>query len=177
MQLNKTGSLLRRQGLDWMPPLRCCHTICFIRQFSSSNVDQPKACKGTSKVEQLGQPTLSTHPHLFAPAVQLSAPFGLANAADYAKQVTPFITKQELELRRHTYVDHLTAYQSFYLSSKLSKREKANKLAADANVANLKHQTPGADHSFIAIIPAANLSYMSPVSSSCNKKSEVFEKR
>ena len=130
-------------------------------QYSSSDANQstpPKVCKG-AKPEELGQPSFATHPHLFAPSTTLSVPFALS-AAECSKQVTPFITKQELEQRRHAYVDYLSAYQSFYFSTKLSRREKANKAA---DVANLKHLAADEDHNFIALIPAATLTYMAPV--------------
>ena len=100
-----------------------------------------KVCKGRSDFE-LGQPTNWTHPHLFPSNTNASL------------QVTPFLTKSEFEERRLSFVNHLTSYQKFYFSSKLSSSEKIKLMnVQNKEIKDLKSDSASIDPNFIAIIP------------------------
>lgn len=110
---------------------------------TTTNDTQPtvKTCKARSDFE-LGQPTNWTHPHLFPSNTNASL------------QVTPFVTKSEFEERRYNYVSHLTSYQRFYFTSKLSSSEKIKLMNDQAKGINdLKNDSTSIDPNFIAIIP------------------------
>jgi hypothetical protein len=105
-----------------------------------------KVCKGRSDSYELGQPTNWTHPHLFPSNVNKSL------------QVTPYITKSEFEERRNSYVNHLTSYQKFYFTSKLSSSEKIKFMnefmgAQSTGKANPNIESASINPNFIAIIP------------------------
>ena len=112
-----------------------------------------KKCKGSSSgVYELGQPTYITHPHLFA------------NSTNFSQQVTPGITKDEFEQRRYNYVNHLTSYQKYYFSTKLSaaEKKKLNAKLADWNNSKNEFDLSTIDHNFIAVIPSAMSAFMAP---------------
>ena len=101
-----------------------------------------QCCKVKDDPFELGQPTNWTHPHLFSSKTNLSF------------QVTPNITKDEYETRRNNYVDHLTSYQKFYFTSKLSSSEKAKLMSSQAHfLQNPDFDVASIDPNFIAIIP------------------------
>lgn len=112
---------------------------------NNKNLINKKVCKGkVPPIEELGQITYWTHPHLFS----------ISNATDFSKQVTPGLTKQEYEQRRTNYVNHLISYQAYYFSNKLSKSEKAS-LKEAKNIDKI-------NHNFIAIIPSSTTTFMAP---------------
>jgi Xaa-Pro aminopeptidase len=116
-----------------------------INELNSKTKIDKKVCKGKiGPIEELGQITYWTHPHLFS----------ISNATDFSKQVTPGITKQEFEQRRTNYVNHLISYQAYYFSNKLSKAEKAS-LKESKNLDKI-------NHNFIAIIPSSTTTFMAP---------------
>jgi Xaa-Pro aminopeptidase len=112
-----------------------------------------KVCR--TEPDELGQPAYWTHPHLFDAIVATTNADSGSDASDLLKQVTPGITKQEYEERRHNYVNHLLHYQMVYFSSKLSKTEKANVeelRKVDKNMTWARN--------FIAVIPSCVNTFM-----------------
>ena len=121
------------------------------------NVSTPltKTCCVKEKVVELGQPTHWTHAHLFDPPQP--------NETRQNQQVTPGITKQEFELRRDNYVNHLVNYQMFYFSSKLSGGEKKRLHGGSPSSWTMDgFDRLTSDQNFIAVIPSCLNSFMAP---------------
>jgi len=125
----------------------------FVRQLSSG--EKPgatKRCQGRQPEQELGQPTYWTHPHLFQTT---------KNATDLSKQVTPGLTRQEFEQRRQNYVTCLQNYQDLYFSLNTSAQDRANLVTDPFSLLNPKSSTSSTSN-FIAIIPSAMITHMSP---------------
>jgi Xaa-Pro aminopeptidase len=117
--------------------------------FSKKATNEVKSCSG--KVEELGQPTYWTHPHLFT----------TSNSAVFNKQVTPGITKDEFAQRRNQYVDYLTKYQNLYFSSQYSLSEKSQ-VKDLRSLSNKIADSISSNECFISIIPSSMTSFMAP---------------
>ena len=109
---------------------------------------------GVGISSELGQPAYWTHPHLFQPYMSATLPL--------EQQVTPGISRREFEERRDTYVSYLLNYQSIYFAPNLSAQEKAAKLRNGSGLAEATSASDSGGVGFIAVIPSAMPTFMSP---------------
>ncbi|RMZ94476.1 Xaa-Pro aminopeptidase [Brachionus plicatilis] len=125
----------------------------FIKYSSFTNDKSIKSCSNNQLVQELGQPTYWTHPHLFH----------TQDPSDFNKQVTPGISRQEFEQRRFNYVTNLTNYQMLYFSTKLSSSEKSKfgQMPLNQWIQN-GFDLSTIDHNFIAVIPSSMTAHMAP---------------
>lgn len=86
----------------------------FIKKSFGSETFQQQNSKCSKTVEEFGQPTYWTHPHLFR-----TSKTGLNN------YVTPGLSRQEFAHRRHNYATCLLNYQEIYFSQ-LTIQEKSS---------------------------------------------------
>lgn len=129
-----------------------------IKLLSTSNTSQPKfpivkQCQGelNRNLEEIGQPTYWTHPHLFQ---------AYSKPTDFSKQITPGLTRQEFEERRDNYVHRLQNYQNIYFSSNVTNEDRFRFVHFPFLTKNT--QPVNGDLNFIAIIPSALVTHMSP---------------
>ena len=125
----------------------------FLKHSSNTTAKSANSCSNRQLVQELGQPTYWTHPHLFH----------TPNPTDFNKQVTPGISKDEFEQRRYNYVTNLTNYQMLYFSTKLSSTEKSifSQMPLNKWIEN-GFDLSTIDHNFIAVIPSSMTSYLAP---------------
>lgn len=123
---------------------------------STKETQQLKKCCAVPVVEELGQPTYWTHPHLFRTSTTL----------ELNKQVTPGLTREEFAQRRLNYATCLLNFQRIYFSSKITNKEKSSFVETPFKLLNLSFSTSFSqsdnDQNFIAVIPSAMNTHMSP---------------